>query len=359
LEDNISKGRIAPQVKYDIKPLLFGQHELQTAASASADLKIQALIGPFQKACQDEMLNGRKSLRTNIDVFDIKESCEKLAQDKYVTLCGGDRSTNYYDRNYAVMHEMEATQTEIEGGSGGSIQMQITLSSAIISAAFHKSGLLAATTEAADALKIAESKKAKEEAQAKLSAAEAAAAIRPSAESEEAIRKRLTKEITAQCMQDLRKEIQAGQLNLNHHAVQSQSSQRGGTANRGQGRGRGRGRGNPGQVNAGGQQTTRGRGRGLGRGSQLPAQETHQAASNSRSRQPSRSPSRHRGVFQSPPPPLTPRASSSSPRQTPSGSRGKTRGGGGSTPRAPSPAATRGGRGRGRAMRGRSPSLRR
>ena len=52
LEEITTNCRIAPQLKYDIKPLLFGHHELQIAAAATADQKIQALIGPFQTACQ-------------------------------------------------------------------------------------------------------------------------------------------------------------------------------------------------------------------------------------------------------------------------------------------------------------------
>ncbi len=82
--------------------------------------------------------------------------------------------------------------------------MNIPVPTAIISAAYHKSGLLAAVAEAEQAVKQAANKKAEEEARAKLTAAQAAAANRPTAESEEAIEARLTKTITARVMQELR-----------------------------------------------------------------------------------------------------------------------------------------------------------
>ena len=364
LEDCNANGRILPQLNYDVKLLQFGRHKLQSAASEDADQKIQALMAPHQTAYQAIVLTARQKLRDDIADFDVKTSCEEFAQEKWVALCGGGGSTNFYDRNYQINHNVEASTEALEGGSNAEVSMNIPVSAAIISAAYHKSGLLAAVAEAEEAVKQAANKKAEEEAKAKLTAAQAAAAARPSTESEESIRKRLTKEIKAECIKELRQEIKSGRLNLNTPAAQSQSTQRGGTANRGQGRGRGRGRGNPGQVNAGGQQPNRGRGRGQRGGSQAPAHGTHQPSSNSRSRQPSRSPSRQRGQFQSPPPPRTPRASSSSPRSTtPSGKRGNARGekqgGEKSTPRAPSPAAAKGGRGQSRGTRGRSTSPRR
>ena len=361
LEDCNANGRILPQLKCDFKPLQFGRHKLQSAASEEADQQIQALMAPLQRGCQDIVLAARKKLRDDIADFDVQLTCEEFAQEKWVKLCGGDGSTNFYDRNYQIIHIVEATTEALDSGSTAEVSMNIPVSAAIISAAYHKSGLQFAVAEAEQAVKQAANKKAEEEAKAKLTAAQAAAAARPTAESEEAIKARLTKTITANCMKELRKEIQEGRLNLNVPSVQSQSAQRGGTANRGQGRGRGRGHGNPGQVNAGGQQPNRGRGRGQGGGTQPPSQGTHQHASNSQGRQPSRSPSRQRSQLQSPPPPSTSRASSSTPRATtPSGNRGKARGGGGrGTPRALSPAAARGGRGRGRAKNGRSPSPRR
>ena len=364
LEDTITNSRIAPQLQCEVKPLLFGHHALQIAAAKAADQKIQALKIPFQSQCQDEMLIARKDLRTKITNFDVKTECKNFARRKWVTLCGGDGATNLYDRNYIIVHNVEASQDDLDSGSGAEVSLNITLSKAIISSAFHKSGQLAAIAEAADAAKKAEDKKAKEEALAKATAAQAAAANRPSTESEESIKKRLTKEIKAECMKELRQDIKAGRLNLNTPAAQPQSTQRIVTADRG----KGRGHGNPGQVNAGDQpQPNRGRGRGRGRGGQTPAQGTRQPASNSRGRQPSRSPSQQRGLFQSPPPPSprnprTPRASSNSPRrsQTPSGNRGRGgKRGGKNTPRSPSPAAARGRRGRGQAKRRSSPSPRR
>ena len=340
----------------------------QAEAAKDADQKIQALMVAFQTQCQAEMLNARKALKTKLLNFDINSECEKYAQGKWIELHGGGGQLNLYDRNYTINHTIEASSTNMDGGSAGDISVPISLSAAIISAAYHKSGQLAAADEAIDAAKKAEIKKAQDDALAKKSAAQAAVANRPSAESEESIRKRLTKEIKADCMKDLkadcmkelRQEIKAGHLNLNIPAAQLQSTQRIVTADRG----KGRGRGNPGQVNAD-DQSSRGRGRGRGRGGQAPAQGTHQPTSNSRDRQSSRSPSQQRGLFQSPQPPRTPRtprASLNSPRrsQTPSGNRGKGgKRGGKSTPRAPSPAAARGSRGRGQVKRGRSPSPRR
>jgi len=294
LEDCNTNGRILPQIMYAVKPLQFGRHKLQTAASEAADQQIQALMAPHQAACQDIVLTARKKLRDDIADFDVKTSCEEFAQEKWVALCGGDGSTNFYDRNYQIIHNVEASNEALESGGSAEVSMNIPVSAAIISAAYHKSGLLAAVAEAEEAVKQAANKKAEEEARAKLTAAQAAAANRPTAESEEAIEARLTKTITAKCLQELRKDYKAGRLDLNVPAVQSQSAQRGGTANRGQGRGRGRGHGNPGQANAGGQQPNRGRGRGRGGGTQPTSQGTHQHASNSRGRQPSRTPSRQR-----------------------------------------------------------------
>jgi hypothetical protein len=372
LEDSKANNRIAPQLKCEVKPLLFGHHALQIAAATAADQKIKALITPFESQCQDEAVTARKDLRQSIAVFNIQAECEKLAIQKWVKLCGGDGATNLYDRNYIIVHNVEASQEDLDSGSAAEVSMNITLSRAIASAAFHRSGQLAAIAEAAAAAKKAEEKKAREEALAKTTAAQAVVANRPSAESEESIKKRLTKEIKAEvkaeCMKELRQDIKAGRLHLNPPAAQSQSTQRTTTANhnQGQSQGIGRGRGGHGQgkagSNAGGQTPNQGR----GRGGKAPAQDDPPPASNSRGRQRSRSPSQQRGLFQTPPPPKTPRtsaASSSSPRrsQSPSGNRGRggKRGGKGK-PRSPSPAAGRGGRGRGQAKkRGGSPYPRR
>ncbi len=68
LEDSKTNNRIPPQLKCEIKPLLFGHHALEIAAATSADQKIQALKGTFQSQCQDEMINARKDLRTKIAI---------------------------------------------------------------------------------------------------------------------------------------------------------------------------------------------------------------------------------------------------------------------------------------------------
>jgi hypothetical protein len=197
LEDCETNGRILPQIMCTVKPLQFGRHKLQTAASEAADQQIQALMAPHQAACQDIVLTARKKLRDDIADFDVKTSCEEFAQEKWVALCGGDGSTNFYDRNYQIIHNVEASNEDLESGSSAEVSMNITVSAAIISAAYHKSGLLAAVAEAEEAVKQAANKKAEEEARAKLTAAQAAAANRPTAESEEAIEARLTKSITA------------------------------------------------------------------------------------------------------------------------------------------------------------------
>ena len=62
LEVNTANGRIAPQVKCEIKPLLFGHHALQIEAARDADQNIQTLMVAFQTQCQAEMLNARKAL---------------------------------------------------------------------------------------------------------------------------------------------------------------------------------------------------------------------------------------------------------------------------------------------------------
>lgn len=357
LEANIANGRIAPQVKCELKPLLFGHHALQIEAANDADLKIQAHMAAFQTQCQAEMLDARKDLKAKLENFDIKSECEKYAQDKWIALCGGSDQLNLYDRNYSINHTMEASNEDMDSGSPAEISTFITLSAALVSAAYHRSGQLAAAEEAVAAAKKAEIKKAKDEALARQSAAQAAAAIRPSAESEESIRKRLTKEITADVMLQLKK-VNA---HLNFPAAPTQSTQRDGTATRGQGRGRGRGRGG---VNTSGQQ-------GGGRGRQAPAatstQDTRRPKSNSRGRQKSRSTSPRRGTFQSPPPPKTPRTprvSSSPARSQSQGANGSNRGrgakrgrgrGGPRPPRSPSPAAGRGGHGRGQSRRNTSP----
>jgi hypothetical protein len=183
-----------------------------------------------------------KKMRDDIADFDIKVSREELAQEKWVKLCGGDGSTNFHDRNYQINHNVQASAEELEGGSSAEVSINITVSAAIISAAYHKSSSLAAVAEAELAVKEAKTKKAAEDAKAKLTAAKAAAANRATAESEEAIEAQLTKTITDNCMERLLKQYQAGRLNLNVPAVQSQSTQRDGTANRDHGRGRGRAR---------------------------------------------------------------------------------------------------------------------
>jgi hypothetical protein len=365
LEANQANGRIAPQLKCEIKPLLFGHHALQVEAANDADQKIQALMTAFQTKCQDEMLIARKNLKAKLTDYDMKSECEKYAQDKWIELCGGAGELNLYDRNYSIIHNVESSPAEMEGGSSGDISLHITLSAAVISAAFHRSSQLAAAEEAVAAAKKAELKKAQEDALAKKTAAQAAAANRPSAESEASIRERLTKEITANVIKQV-----LG--HLNHPAVPSQSTQRGGSANRGQGRGRGRGRGG---VNTAQAQGPRGGGSrrveavSPGPTANPSSRGTHPPRSNSRGRQPSRSISPRRGKFQSPPPPKTPRTprASSSPgrSQTPSAN-GSNRGRGGTRgrgtprpPRTPSPAAGRGGRGRGQTKRGTSPRPRR
>ncbi len=88
LEDCNANSSILPQLKYDFKQLQFSRHKLQTAASEEAELKIQARMVPHQTACQDIVLAARKKLRVDIANFDVKISCEELAQEKWVTLCG-------------------------------------------------------------------------------------------------------------------------------------------------------------------------------------------------------------------------------------------------------------------------------
>ena len=165
LEDSKTANRIPPQLKCELKPLLFGHHALQIAAAAAADKKIEALKGPFQSQCQDEMINARKNLRIQITAFDIKAECEKLAKEKWIALCGGDGATNLYDRNYTIIHNAESSQDDLDSGSGAEVSLKITLSRALFSAAYHKSGQLAAVAEAAAAAKKAEDKKAKEQKQ--------------------------------------------------------------------------------------------------------------------------------------------------------------------------------------------------
>ena len=63
LEANIANGRIAPQVKCELKQLLFGHHALQIEAANDADLKIQAHMAAFQTQCQAEMLDARTDLK--------------------------------------------------------------------------------------------------------------------------------------------------------------------------------------------------------------------------------------------------------------------------------------------------------
>jgi hypothetical protein len=47
---------------------------------------------PHQTAYQDIVLAARKKLRDDIADLDVKVSCEELAQEKWVKLCGGDGS---------------------------------------------------------------------------------------------------------------------------------------------------------------------------------------------------------------------------------------------------------------------------
>ena len=240
LETNIANGRIAPQVKCEIKPLLFGHHAFQIEAAQGADQQIQALMTTFQTQCQEEMLNARKVFKVRLEDFDIKTECKNYAQAKWIELCGGQGQLNLYDRNYVVLHTVESSASAREGGSSAEISMHIHLSAAIFSAAYHKSGQIVAAAEAASAAEKAILKKAREEALAKKTAAQIAVANRPSAESEASIEKRLTEKITA-CV--VRQVLQQVGGHLNHPAAPSQSTQRGGTANRGRGRGNGRGHG--------------------------------------------------------------------------------------------------------------------
>jgi hypothetical protein len=78
--------------------------------------------------------------------------------------------------------------------------MNIAPSKAIISAAFHRSGQLAAIAEAAAAAKETEDKNTKEEPLQKQQLLKAAASNRPSAETEESIRKQWSKKIKAECI---------------------------------------------------------------------------------------------------------------------------------------------------------------
>jgi hypothetical protein len=72
-------------------------------------------------------------------------------------------STNFHDRNYQINHNVEASAEELEGGSSAEVSINITVSAAIISAAYHKSSSLAAVAEAELAVKEAKTKKAAEE----------------------------------------------------------------------------------------------------------------------------------------------------------------------------------------------------
>ena len=91
------------------------------------------------------------------------------------------RSGYYLDRDFVVIHDSSLDP--------------LSLTSAIISNAFHRSKDVAISERSNNSLKKAEALQARAAAEAKLTAAIAAAADRPNAESMETIRSSLRKDI--------------------------------------------------------------------------------------------------------------------------------------------------------------------
>ena len=221
LQQNKDQGVILSQLKCEFKPIWYGPHVFQTEAAKDTNEKIANLLKATQLQCQELILEARQNLKKEIDKFDIFRECVKIAQEKWVVICGGAGQPNFFDRNYRVNCDYEATSEELGESQAGSsntiVTIAIPLSRALFILAYHQPTQATHKTDAAEALAAAqeaEKKRARDEALAKKSAAEAAAANRPTAETQATICEQMTKEITAKDVNQVMQRLQNGSLNI-------------------------------------------------------------------------------------------------------------------------------------------------
>ena len=317
LQQNKDQGMILSQLKCEFKPIWYGSHVFQTEAAKNTNEKIANLLKATQLQCQEFILETRQNLKIEIDKFDIFRECVKIAQEKWVVICGGTGQPNFFDRNYRVNCDYEATSEELgesqAGSSNAIVTIAIPLSRALFILAYHQATHKTDAAEALAAAQEAEKKRARDEALAKKSAAEAAAANRPTAETQATICEQMTKEITHKVVNQIMQRLQNGSLNI--RAAPSQYTQRETTATRGRSPGGNRGGGNaanqqrPQTPNRGGGGGAPERGGAPGRGRTVPGMPPQ--APNTLGRQASQSASQGRQPNQS----ASPRRQSTPPPQ--------------------------------------------
>lgn len=303
LERAQTQGRIISFLNCDRKPAKFGMHRLQVELAEQFDEEAKQLTDECAKKCQELMLAKRRDFAASIQEFNIKEECIKFAEKTLITLCGGEGKDNLLDRLQKITYSSVTTRRE---------SIAIPLSSAIATAAFLVSEQITTRQDSEDGINRVAAERLRVEQVTARSAAESAAAARPSSETEESIRTTLTREIAAQTREIVRQEI----ARLNLSAAKSQSPQRTVAATiqkqkQKQTGGKGRGRGGHNAATTTTQGNAQGRERGRLR-STSPAQGTRPPRSTSRNqaRSPSTSP---------PPPPPPPRNIQFSPRHSNSG----------------------------------------
>jgi len=66
-----------------------GPHRLRTEAAKDTNEKIAILPNATLLLCQELVLEARQTLKKEIDKLDIFSECIKIAQEKWVVICGG------------------------------------------------------------------------------------------------------------------------------------------------------------------------------------------------------------------------------------------------------------------------------
>ena len=266
LETNKANDKYIRQVIVQPNTINFGFHDLEKTAAASLTDELQKLRIQCQESCQNLVLQTRIQFRATLEAYDPLDKCIKYASTAWMNLCGGEGETNYYDSNIIITHLMDSTEDQIDRGAGASVSIKIPLSNCLFSIAYHLAGQKRSIDIAEAAAIRTKKEKLQQEIAEKKSAAELAAANRPSADSEAAIRETLKKEIKAELMKELK-------MLGNQSAVRtSQNVQRGGSANQSTKRG---GAAVAGQQPRGGGQQPRGRGRGRGKRDHETQPQTH------------------------------------------------------------------------------------